>query len=450
MLKRKVTELLETWKRQSQKALLVTGARQVGKSYAIREFGKRSYAVYFEVNLLLERESARILSEAVGARDFINRVALLSDTPLIEGNTLIFIDEIQEYPDIVTLIKALVEDGRYSYVFSGSMLGNDLKGITSFPVGYAEQIVMRPLEFEVFYWEFGVSQRSLEDVRLALVQRNSLVEFVHQAMMKNYRSYIVCGGMPEVVQAYVDSGYSLARTRELQSSLVRQYGQDIGKYAGGRALATRAIYDRIPVELEGDSHRFKLTSLKNGRYDRYEHDFLWLVNAGVGLRVIQATEALSPLRRTERPSMFKLYQSDTGMLVSRFSQSTARGVYLNRADVNLGGVFENVVAQELTALDIPLFYYSNLNVGEVDFLIEGQHGHVLPLEGKSGNRLRSHAALDALLESPRYKIPFGVVLSQSNLSLEGNVLYVPLYMTFCLDELTDAERGDFTFAPAVL
>lgn len=243
MLQRKVTKRLVKWKNESSKALLVTGARQIGKSYAIREFGKSSYSCYFEVNLLLDKAAKSALASAESAVDFINRIALLSDVPLVEGDTLVFVDEIQEHPDIVTLMKALVEDGRYSFVFSGSMLGTEFKGISSFPVGYVEQIVMRPMDFEEFCWAVGVEQRFLDQIRECLRERRAVDGYLHDIMMRNYRAYMVAGGMPEVVQRYVDTGYSLAETRTLQASLVQQYAQDIGKYAGTRAFEVRAIFD---------------------------------------------------------------------------------------------------------------------------------------------------------------------------------------------------------------
>ncbi len=450
MLRRKVTNLLVKWKNESQKALLVTGARQIGKSYAIREFGKSSFACYFEVNLLLDKVARNAFAEAENAVDFINRVALLSKNPLVEGDTLIFIDEIQEYPEIVTLMKALVEDGRYSFIFSGSMLGTEFKGISSFPVGYVEQIVMRPMDFEEFCWAVGVDQRFLDQIRECLRERHAVEQYLHDIMMRNFRAYVVAGGMPEVVQKYVDSGYSLTETRAMQSTLVKQYAQDIGKYAGNRAFGVRAIFDQIPVQLEGDTHRFKLASLrKAARMESFHHDFLWLVNAGVGLQVLQTTEARCPLKRTEQASKFKLYESDTGMLVSRYPQSTARSIYLDMKDPNLGGVYENVVAQELAAQGIPLWYYQSEQAGEVDFLMEGKSGKVVPIEVKSGKKVRAHAALDHLLGIRDYKIPEALVLSRNNLSQEGRVTYAPLYMTFCLDELTEADSDDFAFAPAL-
>ena len=453
MLRRKVTERLLEWKRISHKALLVTGARQIGKSYAIRDFGRSNYGVYYEANLLLDADARESLTKARDAADFVSRVAMLSKQTLVEGDTLIFVDEIQEFPEIVTLMKALVEDGRFSYVFSGSMLGTEFKGISSFPVGYVERITMRPLDFEEYCWAVGVSAEVLAGIRDHMVNRVPVEDYVHEAMLRNFRSYLVAGGMPEVVQDYIDSSYSLIRTRQLQSELVDQYRTDIAKYAGKRAFAVCSIFDRLPLELEGENHRFILSSLREGaRLDEYVEDFLWLTNAGVGLNVSRATEARSPLLRTESASFFKLYESDTGMLVSRYPQSTARAIYLDQKSANLGGVFENAVAQELAALGIPAWYYFTTAEGEVDFLIDGKKGKVVPIEVKSGVKVHAHAALDNLLAKPGLKIPEAIVLSRENVSQEGKVTYLPIYMTFCLDELVEreADAGDFRFAPVAL
>ena len=450
MLERKVEKELIHWKETSEKALLVTGARQIGKSFSIREFGKSKYEVFFEANLLLDADARDSLVKARNAGDFINRVAMLSKNKLVEGKTLIFIDEIQEFPQIVTLLKALVEDGRFSFVFSGSMLGTEFKGITSFPVGFVKRIVMRPLDFEEFCWSVGVAKATLSEIRECMSNRASVPEHIHNAMMRNFQAYLITGGMPEVVQDYVNSNYSLIRTREIQSDLVDQYKVDISKYAGSRAFSVREIFDHLPSELEGENHRFHLSSIKQGaRVEKYGQDFLWLKNAGVGIIVPRSTEAKSPLMRTLNQSHFKLYESDTGMLVSRHSQSTARAIYLEQHSQNLGGIYENVVAQELTAMGISPSYLKSAEVGEVDFLIEGKHGHVVPIEVKSGRKVRSHAALDHLLDMSALKIPEGIVLSRQNVSQVVKVTYLPLYMTFCLDELTEKESQaeGFTFAP---
>ncbi len=450
MLKRKVTDELARWKRSSDKALLITGARQIGKSFAIREFGKANFEVYFEANLLLDADARESLPQARNAADFISRVSMLSKQTLVEGKTLIFIDEVQEFPQIVTLVKALVEDGRFAYALSGSMLGTEFKGISSFPVGYVKRIVMRPLDFEEFCWGVGVSEGTLADIRTHMTTRTPVEQHVHDAMMRNFQAYLVAGGMPEVVQDYIDSKYSLIRTREIQHDLVEQYKVDISKYAGKQAFAVREIFERMPTELEGENHRFTLSALKpNARIEQCVQDFLWLKNAGVALVVARSTEARAPLLRTQSPSYFKLYESDTGMLVSRYPQSTSRAIFLGRRSQNLGGIFENAIAQELASLRIAASYYYAPDVGEVDFLIEGRGGRVIAIEVKSGKKVRAHAALDKLLEASGANVSEGIVLSHANVSREDKVSYLPLYMTFCLDELVEreSEAADFNFAP---
>lgn len=402
---------------------------------------------------MLDEDARDSLTKARNARDFISRVAMLAQETLVEGQTLIFVDEIQEYPEITTLAKALVEDGRFSFVFSGSMLGTEFKGISSFPVGYVDRIVMRPMDFEEYCWAVGVSEDVLVGIRERMVGRAPVQDYVHEAMLRNFRAYLITGGMPEVVQDYIDSKYSLIRTRQIQKELVGQYRTDIAKYAGKRAFAVRSVFDRMPFELEGENHRFVLASLKEGaRMDEYAEDFLWLENAGVGLVVPRATEAKTPLVRTKSASFFKLYESDTGMLVSQYPQSTSRAIFLDRRSQNFGGIFENAIAQELACQGIAAWYYHTAAEGEIDFLVEGKRGKVVPIEVKSGVKIRSHAALDNLTAKENLEIPEAVVLSRENVARSGKVTYLPFYMSFCLDELVEKESdaADFTFAPAVL
>lgn len=448
MLKRKVEKQFLSWKETSNKALLVTGARQIGKSYAIREFGKRHYQSFVEFNLMNDVEAREAFSSAANATDFINRIILLAGKTLQEGNTLVLIDEIQEHPDIMTMAKFLVEDGRFSYAFSGSMLGTEFKGVRSFPVGFVHEVRMFPLDFEEYCWGVGVPALVLKDIRRAFQERCPVDMAVHERLLRTFRSYLIVGGMPEVVQRYIDDGYVLSAVRELQQELNGQYRYDIGKYAGPRALQVRDIFDQMPLQLEEKNDRFKLTSLgKDARYERYREEFIWLVNAGVALVVEQVTEAKSPLKRTEVPSMFKLYQSDTGMLTARYPQSTARALYLDERTPNFGGVYENVVAQELAAQQVKPYYYMKDGTSEVDFVVEGKSGHVVPIEVKSGRKVRSHAALDYLLKNKESRIKEAIVLCRNNVEVVGKVSYLPFYMTICLEEFGESSESNFVLAP---
>lgn len=438
MLQRKAYSLFLEWKKSQQnkrKALFVTGARQIGKSYLVRHLGETEYSSLVEINLLNDKSAKKALSEAMNALDFINRLVTFASEPLIEGNTLVFIDEIQELPDIVTFAKFLVEDGRYDYAFSGSMLGTEFKGARSFPVGYATEITMRPLDFEEFCWAAGVPQSALDAVRESFNQQRALPDYLHDNLLARWRTYLVVGGMPEVVQSFVDGGGSLAGLRAQQQTLNQQYAYDIAKYAGPRALHVQAIFDQLPVQLEEENAKFTVTSLgKAARYNRYEQDFLWLVNAGVGLKENKVTEPKPPLRRTQQAASFKLYQSDTGMLVSRFPQSLARAIYTDDRSANVGAIFENAVAQELVAARFNPYYYFTKKIGEVDFLVESDEG-VVAIEVKSGNDYLTHASLSKIMSTPGYEVVRAIVLCRSNFEVRDGVLYAPWYASLCFESL---------------
>ena len=318
MLRRKIAAELERWlKSAEQKALFITGSRQIGKSYSIRAFGKASHATYIELNLMENRQAKDALLEARDADDFISRVTLLSGKSIAPGKTLVFIDEVQEAPDIMTMAKFLVEDGRCRWAFSGSMLGTQFKGVRSYPVGYVHELRMFPLDFEEFCWATGVSEGARQTIRDACISERPIPDYIHDAMMANFRTYTVVGGMPEVVQRFLDTQGDLASVRQLQSELNEQYRRDISKYASGRALQVQSIYDQLPIMLEGEHKRFVLNSIDpKAHYEKYQRDFVWLVDAGVALKADIVTEPKSPLLKTARPSQFKLYQSDTGMLMS--------------------------------------------------------------------------------------------------------------------------------------
>ena len=429
MLKRKITAKLEAWKAIArEKALLVVGARQVGKSFAIREFGKTHYACFVEINLFEDKRAREALSASVDVSDFISRVTVLSGQAIVPGDTLVLIDEIQEAPDVVTMAKFLVEDGRCDWAFSGSMLGTEFKGVRSYPVGSVHELPMHPLDFEEFCWAIGVSGEALESVRRCCQDETPVEAYIHEALMANFRTYIVSGGMPEAVQRLVDSDGDIASVRQVLEGLNRQYRRDISKYAAVRSLQVQSIFDQLPVQLEGEARRFVLNSVDpQARYEKYQRDFVWLTNAGVALKTDLVDEPKSPLLKTANPMKFKLYQSDTGMLMARYPISLAQAAYLDEKDPNLGGVYENVVAQQLTAQGHQLFYYQTRKRGEVDFVVDAGNGKAVPIEVKSGHYYHAHAALDHVLETEGYNVDLGIVLSRGNVERRGKVLYLPLY-----------------------
>ncbi len=437
MFERKAYEDMLRWSEgEPHTALLVRGARQIGKSTLVRRLGQAEYEVFVEVNLFRDAAVKEALANARDAGELISRISLLSDVPLMPGHTLVFIDEIQELPDIITMAKFLVEDGRFRYAFSGSMLGTELGKVRSYPVGFVTELVMHPMDFEEFCWALSVSRESLDAVRASCRALVPVPDYLHEALLSYFRTYIVVGGMPEVVQRFLDTRGDLAAMRALQAMLVESYKHDIKKYAGARALNVESIFDQLPLQLDSGTRRFVLNSVDDdARYESYRKDFVWLTSAGVALKCDQVSDPKAPLKATDRPGLFKLYESDAGMLVSRYPQSLARAVYFDERKVNQGAVFENVVAQQLAAGGYPLYYSMSRKRGEVDFLTEGRAGEVVPLEVKSGTSVRAHAALDKLLGADEFAIPRGVVLSRLNIETEGKVVYLPWYAIFCLDEV---------------
>ena len=402
----------------------------------------QAYQVFVEVNLLEDVRARQALLEATDAAEFIRRLSVLTQRELIPGETLIFIDEVQEAPDLMTMAKFLVEDGRFDWAFSGSMLGTELKGIRSYPVGYVHEFTMRPLDFEEFCWAIGVTSDAVEQMRAACDKERPVPLYLHDAMLANFRTYLVVGGMPEVVQRFLGTDGDLAGIRSLQNELNAQYRRDISKYAGARALYVQSVFDQLPVQLEGDTQKFVLNSIDpDARYQKYQRDFVWLENAGVGLKTDLVNEPKSPLLKTAQPSRFKLYQSDTGMLMARYPASVAQAAYLDDKHANLGGVYENVIAQELSAQGHELYYYMTKRRGEVDFVVDGPQCSAVAIEVKSGSYYHSHAALDHVLDTPEYGVDLGIVLSKGNVERDGKVLYLPLYATFCLPAYLDVEKG---------
>lgn len=435
MLERAAYQILLDWKTSTpKKALLVDGARQTGKTFLIEEFAKVEYPSHITIDFIRDTQAAELLAGARDARQVIERISLLAGREVVPG-TLVFFDEVQCAPDIVTFSKYLVEDGRFDVVMSGSMLGVELGGVRSFPVGYLREMCLYPLTFEEFCWSQGVPEGVFRNVEESCRVGKPIEEGIHQRLIDLFRLYIVIGGMPEAVQRYLDTNYDLGAVRQVQGDLVALYREDIAKYAGDRSLQVKAIFDALPSQLAKENKRFELKSLKDqARFERYANDFAWLVAARAALKTLNVREPRYMLARTAEDARFKLYQSDTGMLVSRYPVQVASSVLTGARDVNFGAVYENVVAQELAAAGLPLRYFHNNRKGEVDFLVETKEARVLPIEVKSGKDYKLHTALNNLLGTDEYCIDEAVVLSEGNVSVKERedgkrIRYLPLYTT---------------------
>ena len=453
MLKRKMYDTLSGWaSSKERKAFLLVGARQTGKTFVVRQFAHDFFPQSVEINFLDNKDAAGILQNARDTDDFTSRLSLLASQPVVEGKTLLFLDEIQEAPDLITTVKFLVEDGRFPVVVSGSMLGTELHGYRSFPVGYTRIERMFPLDFEEFCWAQGVSEEIIGKVRAAYRSRTPLDDTLHDKLISLYRYYVAIGGMPEAVQTYVESSYNMGKVRDVASQIVEQYRFDVAKYARVRAPQIRAVLDAMPSQLDKENKRFRMDALKpKAVFSRYENDFAWLIDAAVALPAYAVTEPKAPLDRTAQQSKFKLYCSDTGLLLSQYAPRTTLDVIDNASAVNFGAVYENAVAQELTCHNPKLFYFHNSRKGEVDFIVERNDGTLLPIEVKSGKDYKLHTALNNLLGSAEYGIEEACVLSMANMGAEERagkkVWYLPLYMAFCIAEEANGRLGELRIAP---
>lgn len=439
MLVRKISREIEHWIDNSQKALIIYGARQVGKTYIVRSVLEERGEDYVEFNLIRDKSALEVLHGFTSVGDLILKLSLLSEKPLTPYKTFIFFDEIQEYPEIVTTIKFLVEDGRFRYILSGSLLGVEIKNIKSAPVGYLQSLTMYPLDFEEFLQLFRVDKKIMDGLKDCYTKRQPVDDVIHKRFNEIFNLYLIIGGMPAAVDAYQRTN-NIDDVITEHNSIIEQYKQDFTKYeAQHKRLFLTRIYDIIPAELNEKNKRFNVSDVEKGaRYDRIKDDFIWLTAAGVAIATYNVTEPVLPLSLNEKASLFKLFLSDVGLLTTIYGKATKLKIVNGAAGINKGGIFENVVAQELTAHGYASYYYVSKKFGELDFVLE-HDGHVLPIEVKSGKDYTRHSALDNVLNVEEYGIPEALVFSSANISVDGKVVYYPVYMAMFLSEEIEAD-----------
>lgn len=428
MLERRIKQEIRDFLDSDRKeALMVTGARQVGKTYIIRECAKEIYKNIVEINFVENQQAVKLFENITGSKDILLRLSALTDVPMIPGETLIFFDEVQECPEIVTAIKFLVEDGQYRYILSGSLLGVELKDIRSVPVGYLSILEMYPLDFREFCEANRVSQTVMDKLKECFEKKQPVDELIHEKMMELFRLYLIVGGMPAVVDAYIRTN-NLKEVLRIQQGIVQLYYKDIAKYDKDNKLYLDEIFSLIPSELNNKNKRFIMKDLnENFRFSRYENSFIWLKEAGVALPVYCVQEPEIPLLLSKSTNLFKLFLSDVGLLASMYVDGLQLKILNREKDINFGAIYENAAAQELKAHGFELYYFNSKKQGELDFVIEYQ-GNVLPLEIKSGKAYTRHNALDNVLKDERYAIPQALVFCNENISTVDKIVYLPIYM----------------------
>jgi len=432
MLKRKILSSFLDWKNSKNKvSLLVKGARQVGKTTSVREFGKARYKNFIEINFEKTPSARRAFDGDLDARTIIINLSAQGLGPFEAGNTLVFFDEIQSCPKARTAIKFLVEDGRFDFIESGSLLGINYKEVSSYPVGFEEQIEMFPLDFEEFVWANGVSADVVDAINAAYQALSPVSGHIHDKMMDLFRKYLIVGGMPSAVNAFLEND-DLSQTIRQQNIILSNYRDDIAKYAGKEKDKAKAIFDAVPEQLNKKNKRFYLAALEKGASTRkYEQATNWLVDAGVAYHCFNISGLALPLSFSQKRNLYKLYMLDTGLLCAMSMNGIQNALLSGDIKINEGMVAENYVAAALTKKRIPLHYYDKKTRTELDFVWnDGKSLSVI--EVKSGNEYRRHIALDnAIFDNPGV-FKRKIVLCKGNVEAAGDVTYLPLYMAMFL------------------
>ena len=431
---RKDSVTIQEWLNKSNKALLVTGARQIGKTWLIRDEIAKSGYKKFEVNFIDQPDMIEYLNTQMSAEDFLVRLKMILPEDCKPHETVVFFDEIQKCPEIVTKIKFLVDEGSFKYVMSGSLLGVELRGIASAPVGYLEVLRMYPMDFEEFMLANNVSKVTLMMLKEKFETRMPVDEFIHQELLSIFFVYLIVGGMPDAVKTYIETK-DIREVDKIQRDIIILYKEDFSQYElEDKKLKLKSIYDIIPAELNKQNKKFVFTMLdKELKFSRYENSFLWLKDAGVALPVYNVDAPVIPLLASKSSNIFRLFSSDIGLLTSAYPAETKIELINKNGEVNNGAHFENAVAQQLTANGFEPYFCKKKNVGELDFVIE-MSGKVVPIEVKSGKAYKSHKALNNFMNVSDYHLEEAYVFSVGNVEVQGQVIYLPIYMCYLLKE----------------
>lgn len=433
MLFRKIEKVIEEHlSANTQKILIIDGARQVGKTYIIRHVGKKLFDNFIEINMIEDYLGSQLFANVKTVEDFYLQVSMLAGNKMKgKDNTLIFIDEIQAYPHLLTLLKFLSQDNKFTYVASGSLLGVTLSTTSSIPMGSIRKIRMYPLDFEEFLYANGMNELVVSSMYRKFVNLESLEENVHNKIMDLFRKYLLVGGMPDAVNMYLDTK-NIYSIRELQKEIHEYYASDASKYEEKKKLRIRRIYDLIPSTMENKKKRVVINEIENKRgktFKDYADEFEYLINAGITLDVQAITTPVFPLIESSGKNLLKLYLNDVGILTSILYRENVRAILDDIKGINLGAVYETVVASELKAHGNKLYYYDNRSKGEVDYLIDDYDSlSVVPIEVKSGKDYTVHSALNKFVENEDYHIDKAYVLSnEREIVIKGKIQYLPIY-----------------------
>ena len=440
MLYRKIGSYIEEHlKSDSDKILLLEGARQIGKSYIIREVSKRVYDNFVELNFVEDEDGKKLFKDIHSTEDFYITLSMVAGDKLDKyENTLVFLDEIQQYPQYLTMLKFFRQDKRYRFIASGSLLGLTLHSTTSIPIGSIIRKEMFQLDFEEFLIANSFGNDAITFIKNKFKNKESLPESQHNRLMDLFKRYLIVGGMPDAVNIYLET-HNIVKVRELQNNIIKMYADDASKYESnnGKNLMIKRIYDMIPSQMENKKKRIVVKDIRNragDRFDKYYEEFEYLISSGITLDVHAISNPRFPLAESAHKNLLKLYLNDIGMLTSQLYDKNIKPILDDIKSINLGSVYESVVAQELKSHGNKLFYYDNRSKGEVDFILDDYNNlSILPIEVKSGRDYSIHSALNNMISTNEYNVKHAFVLSNERVvKQKDNILYLPIYYVMFL------------------
>lgn len=432
MLKRKVVSELIDWKNNHKnKCLLVIGARQIGKTFIIREFAKENYDYFYEINFLENEKQKEIFKDDLSVDNIIKEISLRIPTFKVDdGKTLLFLDEIQECPQAITALKFLAQDKRFDCIASGSMLGMAYKRTSSFPVGYIDRIYMNSLDFEEFLWAKGVTDETINYIKEFYDNKKQVNMFAHNGMLELFREYIVLGGMPEVINEFLASNnFNVALN--IQKEILDGYRDDIIKYAPeDEKVKIRACFDSIPVQLAKDNKKFRYNLVqKKADKSKLFNSLEWLYDAGIINFCYNLRNPEAPFEGNKIIDSFKVYMKDTGLLMAMMDEGSQLEIMNGNLGIYKGAIYENIIADVFNKSGKKLYYFEKNSTLEIDFFIR-YNNEVTAVEVKSADNTKSKS-LNSIMNN--YGVKQGIKLSTKNIGYDSNgVLSLPLYMSMFL------------------
>lgn len=445
MLYRKISKRIEEYlSSDSDRLLLIDGARQIGKSYIIRWVGQKMFPNYIEINMEEDKLGDRVFADAKTTNDFYMALSVVAgDKMKDKSDTLVFIDEIQAYDHLLTLVKFLMKENKFTYVASGSLLGVTLKNTQSVPIGSIDIEHMYLMDFEEFLYANGVGELAVETMRESFNSQKALPESMHNKIMDLFRKYLLVGGLPKAVETFVESR-NVVEFRSIQKEVYDLYGVDASKYEDehNKKLKIRRIFDMIPSNLENKKKRLVVRDIEDKDWKRskdYSDEFDYLISSGVVLEVKAVSTPTFPLIENSGKNLLKLYINDVGILSGIFYRNNIKAVMSDVKSINLGSLYETVVAQELRAHGYDLYYYDNKKNGEVDYLIDDVDNlSNIPIEVKSGKDYNVHSALDKFMSNDEYNIKRAYVLSNDGeVYVKDGITYMPIYYVMFFNNVSN-------------